>query len=129
MVPGEKQEAEGQDAVHRRPENGENGDDGQPETAGADGRGHPEDRGYLQRLRSGDTGGGQGILRGGRLAGDRKTGLYPYAGAVCGNQGAGGRWGTLRGEDGAADFRTGGVVPKVPRAGGGDQEAVGGDWV
>ena len=40
----EEQEAEGQDALHRRPQNGDHGD---PQAAGADRRGHSEDRLYL----------------------------------------------------------------------------------
>ena len=38
VVPGQEQEAEGQDPVHRRPEDGHHGD---PQAAGADRRGHP----------------------------------------------------------------------------------------
>ena len=69
--------------------------------------------------------GGAGLLRRGDDGGDCGAGLYSDAGALCGYRGAGGGFGTLRGEDGAADGRAFGFVRSVARSGGGDPPAVG----
>ena len=74
-------------------------------------------------------GGYQGVLCGGHHPGYRQAGLYPHAGAVCGHRGAGGRRRTLRGKDGTADLRTVRTLCEVPRTGGTDQGAAGGDWI
>ena len=47
VVPRQEQAAEGQDPVHRRPQDGHHGD---PQAAGADRRGYPQAGRHLQRL-------------------------------------------------------------------------------
>ena len=126
VVPGQKQAAEGQDPVHRRPQDGHHGD---PQAAGADRRGYPQAGRHLQRLCGRHPGGCEGLLRRGHHGGDRQAGLHPHPRPVCGHRGAAGRRRALRGEDDPADKGAVGDVPAVPRVGGADQGAAEGDWV
>lgn len=70
-------------------------------------------------------GGREGLLRGSDDGGDRGAGLCSDAGTLCRHRRAGGGFGALRREDGAADGRIIGAVPAISRFGGGDPPAVG----
>lgn len=118
-------------ALHRR---AQPRDDGHAQAARADrlrvggagppGR-HPAHRRHLLGLRRGASGGGAGLLRRGDDRGDCGAGVYSDAGTLCGYRGAGGGFGTLRGEDGAADGRAFGSFRAVAYIGGGNPPAVG----
>ena len=111
QIPVQEQEAEGEDPVHRRPEDGHHG---HPHTPGADGRRHSKAGRHLQRLCGRHPGGRQGLLRRGHHRGDRQPGLYSHPWALCGHRGAGGRRRALRGEDDQTDRGAGRAVPEVP---------------
>ena len=106
-----EQAAEGQDPVHRRPQDGHHGD---PQTARADRRGHPQASRHLQRLCGRHPEGCQGLLRRGHHGGNRQAGLHPHSRPICGHRGAAGRRRALRGKDDPADKRAVGDVPAVP---------------
>ena len=131
LVLQQGQDTAGPYALHRR---AQPRDDGHTQAARADrlrvggsgppGR-HPAHRRHLLGLCRGAPEGGAGLLRRGDDRGDCGAGLYSDTGALCGYRGAGGGFGTLRGEDGAADGRAFGFVRAVARSGGGDPPAVG----
>lgn len=131
LVLQQGQDAAGLHALYRR---AQPRDDGHTQAARADrlrvggsvkAWRHPAHRRYLPGIRRGASGGGAGLLRRGDDRGDCGTGLYSDAGTLCWYRGAGGGFGTLRGEDGAADGRAFGVFRTVARSGGGDPPAVG----
>lgn len=131
LVLQQGQDAAGPYALHRR---AQPRDDGHAQAARADrlrvggagppGR-HPAHRRHLLGLRRGASGGGAGLLRRGDDRGDCGAGVYSDAGTLCGYRGAGGGFGTLRGEDGAADGRAFGSFRAVAYIGGGNPPAVG----